>query len=333
MATPLLAALRSQFPAARIDFLTTPAAAALLRNDPNVSNLLTAERRGGRRAFDYAGLVRQLRAARYDMAFAAMPTIGFSQGVRPVLARVPVRVVHAYPFRPADDYTALFTHRVPWDEARHDVESNLDLLRAVADGPVCAGPLVLDVGTRSEAAVRALHEAGWSGNNPLVAFCPGSDPTTAFKRWPLANFAELARDVLAAWPDASIAVIGGPDERQDVRQLVKTIDDPRAFAFTSDSLLLTCAALRECTAAVSADSLPIHLCAALEVPLVALFGPTDPRRTGPWRGRARVVTAPCDFAPYYRLPYPPRAADAKPCMHVIAVRDVFAALNETLRNG
>ncbi|MBM3845573.1 MAG: glycosyltransferase family 9 protein [Verrucomicrobia bacterium] len=78
-------------------------------------------------------------------------------------------------------------------------------------------------------------------------------------------------------------------------------------------MMTYCAMLDQCSVVVSADSLPIHICSALRIPLVALFGPTGPRQTGPWMARAVVLTAKCasPHSPGYEvrmIDWPPRPA-------------------------
>src|SRR5690606_27649768 len=122
----------------------------------------------------------------------------------------------------------------------------------------------------------------WSGGRPTVALCPGSTRSRTDKRWPAERYVALARELLADYRDLSILFFCGPDEVEDVRVFRQALPDPRVTVVTELGLPAYAAALSLCDAAVSGDSLPVHLCAALQVPLVALFGPTDPRRTGPW---------------------------------------------------
>jgi len=90
------------------------------------------------------------------------------------------------------------------------------------------------------------------------------------------------------------------------------------------------ASLANMNVVVSNDSLPMHLCAALKVPVVALFGPTDPAQTGPWQARARVISSETDYTPFYTLPYPLDPNQFPNSMDTISPDRVEQAIEELL---
>ena len=92
----------------------------------------------------------------------------------------------------------------------------------------------------------------------------------------------------------------------------------------------TGAVLRRCELFVTNDTGPLHLAAALDVPTVAIFGPTDDRKWRPWHERSRVVrSAACDRAPCYWLSSMPDCPDVR-CLAKLAPETVIAAAESLL---
>lgn len=327
MATPLVAELRRLYPNARIDVMVTPVTAPILAGNPHATSIIPDPYVTTRRKGDYWNMVGAMRKAIYDVCFMALTAVDFEFAVRPLWARIGTRMIHDYAFRPSNRFTVLATHRVPFDQTRHDVESNLDLLRALTSAPVTAGPLVLNVPNDAIAdADRRLCNLGWDNSKRTIAFCPGSTLRWSAKRWPNEHYGMLAEEVLANHGDTQILVFCGPDESEDAAFFEERFKGRGVRVAQSFPLLAYAAALRRCNVVVTGDSLPLHMCAALQVPQVSLFGPTDPRRTGPWMTPARVLVPNCDFVPYYRMPYPPNPSTFPPCMPLITVEEVMLAI-------
>ena len=329
MATPLIAELRRLYPEARIDLVTTPGSAQLLATNPHVTEVIAdpSERPEEKQA--YRQLTRQHRERRYDVCFLTLLTLGFKYGIRAVLGRVPMRVGHGYSFTPSDDYTPLCTHRVAWDQTQHDVESNLDLLRAVTRREVAAGPLIMPVADNDRA--QALEQTPFRKDaGKHIAVCPGSDFRTRHKRWPMENYAVLIRRLQQTHGDSQFYVFCGPDEKEEsgyFRTQSFVVDVPIVEGL---KLPVYAAALDRCDLVVCGDSLPVHIRSAQQKPLVALYGPTDPARTGPWKCPGEVLTAKCDFAPYHCAPYPPAPEQFPPCMPLITIDEVEQAVRSCL---
>lgn len=332
MATPLLAELRRLYPGANIDLLATPESAQLLATNPHASRVLGDPYVASRSRHDFWESVGRMRRARYDACLMAITAVDYWYVVRTALARVGTRVIHDYAFRPDNRFPRLCTHRVPFDQTRHDVESNLDLLRALTHAPVSPGPLVLPVPPAEvDEARRRLAALGWRDGRSLVAFCPGSTRRWTHKRWPDEHYGQLAERLLGDHRDLHILVFCGPDEADSAQYFRDRFAGAPLSVVEGFPLLTYAGALSLCRAVVTGDSLPLHMSAALQVPVVALFGPTDPRRTGPWQCPAKVIVPDCDYIPYYRMPYPPNPAKFPPCMPLIGVEEVEQAVNGFLR--
>jgi lipopolysaccharide heptosyltransferase II len=166
---------------------------------------------------------------------------------------------------------------------------------------------------------------------PLLAIHPGAGWET--KRWPAEKFAEIARRFAGA-----VVVVGSASERQLAAGVVDVAGSPHkpVLNLTGETSLKQLAALLGAAdVVVSNDSGPMHLAAAMGTPVVALFGPSDPRRYGPLIAEARVlrVDLPCAPCGQVRLP-PERCRGHVPdCMDGISVAMVVAAADQLLHSA
>lgn len=150
------------------------------------------------------------------------------------------------------------------------------------------------------------------------------------REWPIQSWRELASRYLAR--GYFVVFTGGPLDRGQSGTLVSEIDDPdnRLRDFAGRLLFSETAALLDGAAGVvSVNTGVMHLAAARDVPLVALHGPTDPRRWGPLSPCSAVLLPDTQDVAYLDLgfEYP---KDAKPCMSLIAVDAVDDALTRVI---
>ncbi len=155
----------------------------------------------------------------------------------------------------------------------------------------------LDVRDDERARVRALlDQAGFSTGSPLVTVCPGARWET--KRWPPDKFA-AALDRLCDEAGATTPVIvGSADMSEHCEAVAKACVKARAVNLCGRTSLRELAALLDISRLLlTCDSGPMHIAAAQGVPVVAVLGPTDARRTGPWGQLENVVTGRCELMP------------------------------------
>ncbi len=248
LTTPTLRALRRRFPAARVDVLTGPAAAPLLRGNPDVDEVLAPD--------GVPAAMRVARAGRYDLVLDLQRSAASSA----VLAGsgAPARVG-----RPAGRWhDAALTHRVPAQRA-YSAHFQASVLRVFGVEEVDLDlRLAIDPG-HVEEAVAAL--AALPGEGPRVALAPGSRSPT--RRWPRERWIELAR----ALRDAGTApvVLWGPGEEEDAHAIAAATDTPMAPPTDVPTLAAWIAATR---VLVGNCSLPRHLAVAAKVPTIVMHG-------------------------------------------------------------
>lgn len=327
---PALNALRTAFPDARITWLVEEAASALVIDHPALDRVLVCRRKswirdwkwGSRKAIldEIAVFIRNLRDTQYDVVldFQALLKgaiwIALSRGKRKIgFDRGMAHMEHSYWF---------LNERIPPISMEvHALERNLQMLeplgiletRAVYRLPIAAGhrQKVLRLLTASE------HEG------PLVCINPVAKWET--KLWPAERFATVA-DQLVGMYRANVVFTGAGEDGPIIDGIRRRMQ-ATSLDLSGKTDLVTLAALYEkADLVISTDTGPMHLAAAVETPVVALFGPTAPWRTGPYGGRHRVIRIKTACSPCFK-----RNCDRPSCMHQIDVETVFRAAGNILQ--
>jgi lipopolysaccharide heptosyltransferase I len=330
---PMLAALREARPGAQIGWLVEERAASLLDAHPQLDRVwvwprgrITELLRTGRVLAalrvvrDFA---RDLRAQRYEVAVDAQGNARSS--ALAWLSGAPRRIglAHGYAREGAG---FLYTDRVVPAQARQlKVVRALELLRPL--GIETRGArAVLGIPERAREWARAQIEA--LGGRPAVAIHPGVSDFGAIKQWDPVRFGGTASR-LAREHGARCIVTWGPGERALAEQVVSTSEGAAQLAPQTASILELAALYECCDLVIGADTGPIHLAAALGVPVVGLYGPKDPEMYAPWDARtgaaATVVRRQVHCSPCLR-----RTCPNVICMPAIQIGDVVAAACDSL---
>jgi heptosyltransferase-1 len=206
------------------------------------------------------------------------------------------------------------------DAAEHVIQKNLQLLRVVGiDAPRVEFPLA-EVSSRAVDAVRA-----GLGAAPFALLNPGA--AWPNKQWPPARFGEVAaflRDVRGL---ASV-VLWGPGE-EAVANAVIASSQGAARQAPPTAIADLVALSRAASLVVSGDTGPLHIAAAVGTPAVAIFGPTDPARNGPWSALDVTVSRYDRCGCHYER----TCRQSSWCLQGITVAEVTAAIQQRLGRG
>jgi len=334
MISPSLRALRRTYPAARIDVVARPAVAGCFEGHPYVDGIVVHEPRGRHKGLSgFRRLTSELAGNRYDLAVLFQKAFGAALMAR--MAGVPRRVGFD-----TDHRGLLLTHPVretPGLRRIHHVEYFLRV--AVAAGCDPGEPprpvmFHLDQADR-DFADRFLERADARRFAFLAAVATGASKHP--RAWHAARFGELARR-LADGRGAGILVVGGPGDRADADVVLQAAGRAGIDAVGSTTVRQMGALIERCGVFVGNDSGPMHVAAALDVPVLAIFGPGVPAKTAPWMARERraVVTNAFHCAPcrqdFFRECDPSRSL--KPmCLESVSVDQAAEALSDLLRRA
>ena len=296
MTTPALAGVREGFPDARIVLLARPLVAELFRHHPDVDEVMVYERPGRHEgALGRLRLAAELRRRRFDGALLLQNA--FDAALISFLGRIPERAGY-----PTDMRRILLTLPVPLTPGifeRHEVEYYLCLLDGLGIPRPVPASLKLAV-TEAEKEAMATRLAGLDieRGTPILAINPGATYGSA-KRWYPDRFAAVA-DILSAEWGAAVVVVGSAAEAPLAGEIGAAMRKPPVDLAGKTTVRELMALLSLSSLLVTNDSGPMHIGAALGIPLVAIFGPTDWRRTSPWSLRAKVVRVEIDCSPCKR---------------------------------
>jgi heptosyltransferase-2 len=272
MALPALRAIRRARPGDGLTVLARRGAASLFRAEGSADSVV--ERSG------LLGDMRRLRAGRFAEAWLLPNSL--RSAIAPWLAGIPVRIGYD-----TDHRGPLLTHALPPpSRTEHQLRDYDALLRSRGIEPDFESPRLPVTAKGLDRAASALEAAGVDRDEPLALLAPGA----AFgwtKRWPPERYGALG-DVLAANGLTSAVVIGPGEEALGAAVAAAARARLPVLGANLDPLEL--AALFSCArVVVSNDSGPMHLAAAVGVPVAAFFGPTDPGRTAPSGSPSRIL--------------------------------------------
>ncbi len=319
MSLPALEALRRRFAKAEIVVVAKPWVSELYWHHPAINRQIVYHPEGphqGPRGF--LKLVQALREEHFDLAILFQNA--FHAAWMAWCARIPRRVGYA-----RDGRSALLTDPVevpPPAAYGHQSNYYLQLLfRAGLIGrpqPAREIRLVLQEAEKAWAA-RHLVKLGLRGPRFLVGLNPGASYGPA-KRWLLHRYALLA-DRLVGALHANVLIFGSTAERPLAEGIARAMKHKPMILAGETSLQQLMALLAQCGLVISNDSGPMHLAAALGSPLVAIFGSTDDRATGPIGAHVRIVkhSVACGPCGLRECPIDFR------CMKSVTVDDVYMA--------
>jgi heptosyltransferase I len=289
-ALPVLRLLKRHLPASEIFWWIDSSLAPLLEEDPDLTGVVRFERKrwaSPRHWPEMARSVRWLRAQRFDWvidlqcllrsgAFAWLTNGGLLAGLDEV--REGARGFYDL----AVPRASYYTHAVDWYLAV------LPQLGVPVDENFTWLP--------ERPAVAAAVRSKWPvDNSRWIALQPGARWEN--KRWPIDYFGELARKLAAQFPEARLAIFGGADERSLGETIVRAVPERCLNLAGQTSLPEMVEWLRRCDLLITNDTGPMHVAAALRKPVVGLFGPTEPRRTGPYGQLENCLRHPLPCAP------------------------------------
>ena len=289
-ALPTVAALRRRFPSAKITWLVKREWAAVLEGNPYLDEVLALDLSPK----GWPSAIRAVRAGRFDtvvdlQGLLRSALLGWISGA-------PVRIGFA---NGREGSPWFYTERVPVPSpSMHAVDRYLLTAKYLGADPgeVKPSEFSLPHDTQAETRVEVLlAAAGVQAGATLVAMNPSARWDT--KRWPSESFAAVG-DRLQQDEATRVVLIGGRDERPVGKQVMRAMQTAPIDLMGQTTLKELIALLRRARLLVTNDSGPMHLAAAVGTPVIALFGPTDPARPGPYGAghtvlRSGVPCSPC----------------------------------------
>ena len=317
LSTPLFEAARTRLGAGRVEAVVRPETADLLRNNPHVDDIVVYDKHGGQKGpLELLRLAGRLRGAAFDAAL--VPHRSFRSALLACLAGIPARV--------GFDSSAgklLLTERVSYQSV-HEVERNLSLLASWGVDTDGIHPLLYPDDHDRQRADLLIRESGLAPSDKIWGISPGS--VWATKRWLPGRYAELIRRLAEAYGYRSV-LFGSTEDRPLCAHIAAESGVDPLNAAGQLSLLQSAALAARCSTVISNDTGMGHVAAAMNTPVIAIFGPTIPAFGFVPHGHGhQVIETPLDCRPCG-----PHGGDRCPigthdCMRGIAVERVIEAV-------
>ena len=279
---PVAAALRRHMPDATIDWVVDEANAEFLSLVPVIDRLVVLRSRSVSTVSAWSTLRRELRRGRYDVALDVQGLGKSALAARLSAAR---RVIgYRVPFLREAWATWLYSETADPGEPTHVVERNLGILTALRiSDPTWAFPIEVPV----SGVVDETHARLGGAGEPFVLLNPNA--AWPNKCWPAERFGAVATHIRDTHALRTVVVWGPSDETR--ADAVVAASSGAAIRAPRTTLPELASLLKPAALLVSGDTGPLHMAAALETPVVGVYGPSDPARNGPWGPRDEVVSA------------------------------------------
>lgn len=268
---------------------------------------------------------------KYDVSINFYPSNRRDYNLASFIAGSPLRIGHRYRVHDLRELNFLKNRTFPEDDSLHNVEENLRLLSFLGVKDPISYPMEIYFSREEEgAAAQWLKERGIQAGG-IIGFHPGTSvfKSHARKRWAPEKFAALIDRLSALYPGYKFLLFGGPEEASLKKEIKgKCASGDRVLEVNLPGIRQTASVMKSCALFITNDSGLMHLSAALQVPTVAIFGPTNPKWLFPWKCPSRVVRFDNGCAPCFRYsPVPMRCGAGQDfsCIEKIDVRDVLEA--------
>ncbi|UCG14221.1 MAG: lipopolysaccharide heptosyltransferase I [Deltaproteobacteria bacterium] len=326
---PALNAIRNHYPHAHITWLVEEDASALVKGHPALDRVLVSKRKRwvkgllGRSAPDNARelyrFVKELRDTRYDLIIDFQGLI--KSGVLIGLSRGARKVGFGRGMEHQEGSYLFLNERIPAvDMDNHALLRSKMLLDALG---IPSNDIEYNLPMHDEDRERVnrlLERHGIQNPGLLVAINPVAKWAT--KLWGNSKFAELA-DGLVERYGAEVVFTGSQADRRGIQDIISIMARESVNLAGKTSLTVLAALFEKVDFLVSTDTGPMHMAAALETPVVALFGPTAPWRTGPFGPNHQVVRVGMECSPCFK-----RQCESVVCMEQLSVEQVFGGINK-----
>jgi heptosyltransferase-2 len=318
---PTVQKLKAVFPDSHLAILIPNQLIDLWKTSPLVDEIISFRKRGNvGLLWEDLKLGSSLRKKKFDLAIV-LPR-SFHSAFQTYLARIPIRVGFQDEGRsPFLTHGISRTTDILQEHRIHYYEKLVDFFCKVEGTPT---PRIVLREEDRRWAEEKLGGSGFLDGRPLIGMNPGATYGLA-KCWDPDRFGELGKRLVREWK-AGIFIFGKKEEGLLAQKILEYVGND-AMDLTGKTTLLQLAALLErCRLLLTNDTGTMHMAAAVDTPVIALFGPTDPATTGPW-GNSHIIlreNVPC--SPCMKRVCP---TDHQ-CMELITVGEVEEAVHKKL---
>lgn len=299
MATPFIHEVRKFYPKAHLTVMCQYPGSDLLLQDPSIDELFAFKRSKPlfMRRDPQQSITERLKIGHYDLGFlltnswssawwffqgGVKERVGFKNGLRQLL------LTRCY-------------KKPPKESPIHQVDEYRILLGQIAKGASAMRPILYLDDQEKREAERLLNRLGIEQKDTVIGISPGASYGSA-KCWPVEYFVDLVKR-LKAHPTVKVIFLGDAGQEPMIASIIEQTASQAINLAGKTSLRELMAIIQAVDLLLTNDSGPMHIAAALQKPLIALFGSTDPRKTGPYRAD-QVLYHPAACSPCFKRECP-----------------------------
>ncbi|MBM4276296.1 MAG: glycosyltransferase family 9 protein [Deltaproteobacteria bacterium] len=328
---PAVKAIKKNFPSASITWIVEETSKALVESQPEVEEVILFPRqrwsegiralKGWRTIGEVRTFIQSLRRKKFDLVLDFHGIL--KSGLLSFLSGSPQRI--GYDRRSSKEGNFLFSNKkvkLPKERISR-FERNFYLLKGMG----------LEVQPEDYPLFIPAEDRGYVNSffnqlfpplkSPSIAIHPGTSPKTLYKRWLPDKYAQLA-DQLVHELKATVLFTWGPGELEWVKMIQRRMKESSVLGPHTISLTQLGEVYRRCDLYIGGDTGPMHVASLMGIPVVVIYGPTDPVINGPFGPHKKVIkNVGCN-------PCRDRSCKELKCLKEIAVDDVFKATREVL---
>ena len=298
MCEPALRGLRRLFPDAHITLLVKPAVVDVFAGHPALTRVLTYDSKGRHAGLSGKwALAGQLRRQGFDLAVLFQNA--FEAAFLTFLAGVPRRYGYA-----TDGRSLLLSDPVAVPDRSlliHQVRYYWDLLKPLGLTGDPPAPELVVFPEEEQAMAGRFAQSGLTATDVVVGINPGSTYGEA-KRWLPERFADVTERLCRTIRESrdrqvGVVILGAKGEEPLGQEIAARLSSRTLVLSGATTIRELMAAVKRCSVLLTNDTGPMHMAAAFQVPVVAIFGPTDWRTTSPFGNAHAIVREPVDCAP------------------------------------
>jgi len=329
---PALESIKASLPSARISWVVEEMASNLLEGYPNIEKLYIFKRKSWlymlknplnipKVLAEFISFVKEIRGEKFDIVMDYQGLL--KSGIITFLCKGMRKIG----FKDAREFSHIFLDEkveTPPKETIHALTRNFYLVRHLGIDSVTA-KWNFSLEEEEKKISHKLESLGLDPTEPFILIHPFAGWKT--KLWSQHKFALLGDRIIEEL-GAHTLFTGGKEDIDYVEGIIYRMSNSGFNLVGKTSLKELASLCKKCRAFISTDTGPMHLASAVQAPVIALFGPTAPWRTGPYGNRNIIIRKEIPCSPCFK-----KKCDSRECMKFITVDEVFQKVREIFNDS
>lgn len=320
LSTPSIRAIRKRFPTANIKVLVDVKFREILDSCPYINEVITCDFKNRDKNIGFLKLAERLRSEDFDIS------IDLQNNRRSHLIAALSFVKERYGFSNGK-FSFLLNRKINMPNKFMDpVEHQGSVLGLLGITGLDKRIELWTTADSDDWAEKLLHGSWLQKNHKLVAISLSASKKWKSKNWGINSMAHLA-DLLAKKKEVRVVVIGAKENEEEAKEFIKKVSCNPINVVGKTSIPQLVSLLKRCDVLLTGDSAPMHIAAGINLPFVAIFGPTSPKKHVPECGKKIILYKEMKCTPCYKSV----CNKKNNCMNALKPNEVFDALEEIIK--